>query len=88
MANGLKKINKMENMKKIPGNLSIYLLAGTKDPVSNFTKDMLKVYEDYKKAGIKDLSLKFYEGSRHEILNELNRQEVYNDIINWINDRI
>ena len=49
---------------------------------------MLKVYGDYKKAGIKDISLKFYEGARHEILNELNRQEVYKDIIDWIKDRI
>ncbi len=88
MANGLKKINKLENMKKTPGNLSIYLLAGTRDPVSNFTKDILKVYEDYKKAGIKDISYKFYEGARHEIINELNRQEVYKDIIDWMNARI
>ena len=88
LANGLKKINRMENMKKTPRHLPIYLLAGTKDPVSNFTKDMLKVYGDYKKAGIKDISLKFYEGARHEILNELNRQEVYKDIIDWIKDRI
>jgi len=88
MANGLKKINKMENMKKTPGNLSIYLLAGTKDPVSNFTKDMLKVYKDYKKAGVKDIEYKFYEGARHEIINELNRQEVYKDIIDWMDARI
>jgi alpha-beta hydrolase superfamily lysophospholipase len=32
--------------------------------------------------------LKVYEGARHEILNELNRQEVYKDIIDWIKDRI
>ena len=88
LAKGLTKINKMENMKKTPRHLPIYLLAGTKDPVCNFTKDVLKVYEDYKKAGIKDISFKFYEGARHEIINELNRQEVYKDIIDWINDRI
>lgn len=88
LANGLTKINKMENMKKTPRHLPIYLLAGTKDPVCNFSKDILKVYGDYKKAGIKDISFKFYQGARHEIINELNRQEVYKDIIDWINDRI
>ncbi|MBE3036864.1 MAG: hypothetical protein IMZ70_07285 [Candidatus Atribacteria bacterium] len=59
------KINKMENMKKTPRHLPIYLLAGTKD-----------------------ISFKFYQGARHEIINELNRQEVYKDIIDWIKDRI
>lgn len=88
LAKGLIKINKMENMKNTPRHLPIYLLAGTKDPVCNFTKDVLIVYDDYKKAGIKDISFKFYEGARHEILNELNRQEVYKDIIDWINDRV
>lgn len=88
MANGLIKINRMENMEKTPSNLPVFLLAGTKDPVSNFTKDILKVYKDYKKAGIKDINLKLYEGSRHEILNELNRQEVYRDIIDWIKERV
>ncbi|MHB8278173.1 MAG: hypothetical protein ACYDIA_11035, partial [Candidatus Humimicrobiaceae bacterium] len=54
------KINKFENIKKVPADLPIFLISGEKDPVGNFTKGVLKVYEDYKKAGIKDLSYKYY----------------------------
>ena len=44
-------------------------------------------YEKYKDAGIKDVSIHLYEGDRHEILNEVDRQNVYQDILAWIRER-
>ncbi|WP_315079151.1 hypothetical protein [uncultured Clostridium sp.] len=44
--------------------------------------------EKYKKAGINDINLKIYPKARHELLNELNKEEVIDDVINWVNDRI
>jgi len=82
---GVKKINKFENIKKVPADLSILLISGEKDPVGNFTKGVLKVYEDYKRAQIKDLKYKFYPGLRHEILNETGKKTVYKDIMDWLN---
>lgn len=60
------------------------LLSGEDDPVGNNTRGVLQVYNLYKKAGIKDVSYKFYPGARHEILNEVNKEEVYRDIIEWL----
>ena len=47
-------------------------------------KKVEKLYEIYKSAGIKNITLKIYPEGRHEMLNEINKDEVYNDIISWI----
>ncbi|MBR5545257.1 MAG: hypothetical protein IKU66_07260, partial [Clostridia bacterium] len=46
-----------------------------------------EVYKMLKKTGHKNVTMKLYEGARHEILNEINREEVYADIINWLNEK-
>ena len=85
---GMKEINKMQNIKKIPIEFPIYLFSGAKDPVGNNKKGVLKVYNTFKNVGIKDVSYKFYKDGRHEMLNEINKDEVYNDIINWIKNHL
>ncbi|EJO5349140.1 lysophospholipase [Clostridium botulinum] len=84
---GLKSIWKEQNKNNIPKNLPIFIIAGDKDPVGNFGKGILDLYNFYKSIGIKDVSYKLYEGGRHEILNELNKKEVFKDILNWINSK-
>ena len=42
----------------------------------------------YQKAGINDITLKLYKGGRHEMLNEVNKNEVEQDVINWLNEKI
>nr|WP_148347912.1 alpha/beta hydrolase [Bacillus rubiinfantis] len=81
---GLEIINKMENIKKVPVILPIYLISGSQDPVGNNTKGVLKTYQAFQQAGIEDVSYKFFEDARHELLNELNKDEVQADIIQWI----
>ncbi|MEG0914901.1 MAG: alpha/beta hydrolase, partial [Christensenellaceae bacterium] len=61
---------------------------GSMDPVGNYTAGVQEVYDWVKKAGVSDVTLKFYEGARHEILNESNRQEVYADVLAWIKSKI
>ena len=85
---GVKKVNLFENIEKISSSLPIFLISGEKDPVGNFTKGVLKVFNDYEKAKLNDVSYKFYTGFRHEILKETNRLEVYNDIAGWLNKHI
>lgn len=81
---GLRELNKKDNIERIPKDLPIFLVSGDKDPVGKNTKGVLKAYNSYKKAGIINVKYKFYPGVRHEILNELNKKEVYKDIISWI----
>lgn len=84
----LKFVCKKSHLTTIPKHLPIYIIAGDADPVGNYGTGPTKVYEQYKELGIKDVSLKFYEDSRHEILNETNRKQVYEDILNWLNTHI
>ena len=85
---GIEIINNPSNIAKIPMNLPIYLLSGSKDPVGRNTKGVMKTYQAFIKAGIRDVTYKLYDNARHEILNEINRDEVAADIIHWISDHI
>ena len=70
-----------------PKTLPVLFTAGADDPVGAFGKSVTRVYEKYKDAGIKDVSIHLYKGDRHEILNEVDRQNVYQDILAWIEER-
>ena len=72
------------NEAKIPKDLPIYMYSGSLDPVGNNTKGVIPLFNRYQKLGIKNLSKKFYEGGRHEMFNETNRDEVYKDDIAWL----
>jgi len=82
------RVNDMKSIKKIPKNIPFLFLSGTHDPLGGFKKGIKKVYEKFKKAGITDVTLKFYQGARHELINELNRKEIYTDIIAWLNSKL
>lgn len=76
------------NLKKMPKELPIIFLSGEQDPVGNFGKDVVKLHNNFKNLGMKDVSFKLYKDDRHEIINELDRETVYRDIENWILQRI
>ena len=67
---------------------AVYFMSGDKDPVGECGKGVKLAYENFKKAGMKDVSIKLYKDGRHEMLNEINKAEVYADILAWINSRI
>lgn len=68
----------------IPKELPIYIFSGTRDPVGDFGKGVRQVSSRLRSAGVKNVTLKLYEGGRHEMLNEVNRQDVYADLLAWI----
>ena len=69
---------------KTPAQLPILLISGTDDPVGGYGEGVKEVYEAYRRRGVTHVSMKLYEGCRHEILNELNREEVYADIVSFL----
>lgn len=85
---GLEEIEDRKNLKLIPKNLPIYIFAGDKDPVGNFGKGIINLYKRYKDLGIRDLRYRLYKDGRHEMLNEINRNEVTNDLIQWLDKQI
>lgn len=68
----------------VPFILPILLISGTEDPVGEYGKGVRQVFHDLKKTGHKDVTLKLYENDRHEILNELNKQQVFDDVLSWL----
>lgn len=80
--------NNMDNIAKMKKSLPVLFVSGADDPVGNCGKGVQQAYDKFKAAGIEDLSLKLYEGDRHEILNELDRETIYVDIYNWIKSKM
>jgi alpha-beta hydrolase superfamily lysophospholipase len=81
---GLSVIHRPKNIKKIPVELPIYILYGTDDPVGDYGKTIHALAGIYRKTGIYHVDERDYEGARHELLNETNRNEVVSDIVSWI----
>lgn len=69
--------------KAFPAGLRTLVISGDTDPVGGFGKGVRYVYDNLKKNGA-DVELKLYEGARHELFNETNRDEVFADLIKWI----
>ena len=89
LINGLWDIHKEENLSKIKKlNIPIYIFSGDKDPVGYMGKGIINLYNTYNSIGVKDLSYKLYKDGRHEMLNEVNKDEVIKDIVSWINKHI
>lgn len=71
----------------IPKEMPLLLISGEDDPVGDFGKGVEKVYDQFVEFGMEEAEIKLYPHARHEILNELNREEVFADIYHWIKDR-
>jgi alpha-beta hydrolase superfamily lysophospholipase len=84
LLDGLIQIHALENIRNTPSELPILLVSGDMDPVGKYGKDIPKVFHLYQRAGVKDISIKLYPNARHELLNEINREEVMDDIIHWL----
>jgi len=69
---------------RMPKNLPIYLFSGLDDPMGDFGRGVIKVYSELVGAGCKDIEIRLYEDARHDVLFELNRLEVYEDIAKWL----
>lgn len=81
---GLMVIEKKKNRRKIPKDLPMLIVSGDRDPVGKCGKGVKNLYRIYKNTGVEDITLKLYPEARHELLNELNREEVTKDIIAWL----
>jgi alpha-beta hydrolase superfamily lysophospholipase len=72
------------SLREIRDDISIYLFSGSEDPVGQQLDGVGMLIQRYEKAGIYDVSHDFYQGGRHEMLNEINREEVRERLLAWI----
>jgi len=73
---------------KVPAGLPVLLFSGSVDPVGHNGRDVRTIGSWLKAAGCADVTMKIYDGGRHEMLNEINRAEVFEDVAKWIEERI
>lgn len=81
---GLNRLAQPAALKNIPHSLPVYLFSGDQDPVGQMGEGVKKVAEEYRAAGLASVTCRLYPGGRHEMFNELNREEVYADLVQWL----
>jgi alpha-beta hydrolase superfamily lysophospholipase len=80
----VRAINSDALVAQVPRDLPVLALSGDQDPVGERGKGPTAVAEQYRRAGLRDVTLTLYQGGRHEMLNETNRDEGTRDVIAWL----
>ncbi|MEG0853367.1 MAG: alpha/beta fold hydrolase [Angelakisella sp.] len=80
----MERCNRREWFASIPKELPILIFSGDEDPVGDYGKGPTQVANRLRGAWVKKVELHLYPGGRHEMINETNRAEVYEDIRKWI----
>lgn len=85
---GLSRTQRLSNLRKIRKDLPVYSFAGDKDPVGKDGISVAVLDDKLETAGMMDVTLKVYEGARHDLLHETNRDEVFADLLNWLDNTL
>lgn len=88
MMEGLQYIAKKSNLQKMDPATPVYFFSGDKDPVGQNGKGVMKVVDFFHQAGCSDLELHLYPEGRHEMMNEVNRDEVFADLLAWLDSKL
>jgi alpha-beta hydrolase superfamily lysophospholipase len=85
MAELLKRVQDKDKMEDIPKKLPILITAGKEDPVGDYGEAPMKLYDIYKKQlQLENVELKLYDGMRHELQQEIGREQVFADQYEWL----
>lgn len=88
MMGGLQFIGNPKNIANMDPHTPILLFSGDKDPVGSCGKGVKKVADAFRKAGVTDVTLTLYPDGRHEMLNEVGREQVYEDVLHWLEEHL
>ena len=88
MMRGIHYIEQPINLDTMKKDLPVFFIAGGDDPVGSYGKGIHRCVEEFKKAGMTDVSCRIYPLCRHEILNEINREEIFQDVYRWISQKV
>ena len=84
----IQSATKRNHIRMTKSELPLFIISGEKDPVGGYGKEIQKYLSVLKKAEFTNVASKLYPECRHELLNELNNEEVYNDIQQWMAKRL
>ena len=88
MMKGIHYIEQPENLAAMKKDLPVFFIAGGDDPVGSYGKGIHKCVAEFQKVGMTDVSVRVYPLCRHEILNEINKEDIFADVANWIFEKI
>lgn len=83
VADAVSRLNSKKNLSKMPKDLPVIFVSGEEDPVGSYGAGVRRAYDQFRAAGMKNVSIKLYPGARHELLNEINRDEAYKDVLDF-----
>ena len=84
---GLRYIQEPENLQKMPMDLPVLFISGGDDPVGGYGEGVTKAWKEFVKCGMEKADIRIYPLCRHELLNEINKQEVYDHILHWLQEQ-
>ncbi|MBR4461985.1 MAG: alpha/beta fold hydrolase [Erysipelotrichaceae bacterium] len=84
MFEGIARLHNKDLLRIVPKNLPVLFVSGEDDPVGSFGKEVINAAKSLKDAGVLEVAVKLYPNDRHEILNELDKDIVYDDLYNWM----
>lgn len=85
---GISKLGRRAYLEQMPREIPVFFIAGDHDPVGSFGKGVLRVAKRFETLGVQDVECRLYADDRHEILNELDREQVYADVYDWLSRKI
>ena len=88
MLTGIRFNQQAENLAKMDKTTPVFFLSGDQDPVGSNGKGVRAAYQSFLDAGCGHVRLKLYPGGRHEMLNEHNWQDVYDELLSWFDQQI
>ena len=88
MLGGIKLICTAKNLAAMDHTMPVYFFSGDADPVGSYGSGVTHAYRAFRKAGMSNVRLKLYPGGRHEMLNEINRDQVFEDVSAWLENTI
>lgn len=84
MLSGIRYIQEESSLQNMKKDLPVLFVAGSDDPVGSYGTGVEMAADKFRCAGMENVELKLYPLCRHEILNEINKEEVYADTLNWM----
>lgn len=88
MFGGLKALSRLDRLQQMPKDLPVYFLSGAMDPVGTAGAGVKTVAQQFRDAGMRDVTVQLYDGGRHEMFNELNRDQVTGELIAWLDQKL
>jgi len=88
MMGGLQYIVRPASLGQMKKDTPVYFLSGDRDPVGAMGKGVKKVAGLFRGAGCSDVTVKLYPGGRHEMFNEINKEEVLADLLVWLESKL